>query len=117
MGVRPSLTSHRSFHSYCNVISADNAVDGLALIEAKVPDLVLSDVMMPGKTHAFEFNAREVLTFIRHGWDTVCGCHSGTAYDKLDTRNSSDGKGWRRGSSRGTGENTFIHRDDSFDLI
>ncbi|KAG9051349.1 hypothetical protein FS837_008444 [Tulasnella sp. UAMH 9824] len=33
---------------YCNVIEAQNGIEGLVAIEEKSPDLVLSDVMMPG---------------------------------------------------------------------
>ncbi|KIO32181.1 hypothetical protein M407DRAFT_18753 [Tulasnella calospora MUT 4182] len=36
------------FHSYCNILEAENAINGLVIIEEKAPDLVLSDVMMPG---------------------------------------------------------------------
>ncbi|KAG8934382.1 hypothetical protein FRC01_003339 [Tulasnella sp. 417] len=33
---------------YCNTIEAENGIEGLVAIEEKSPDLVLSDVMMPG---------------------------------------------------------------------
>ncbi|KAG8979497.1 hypothetical protein FRC05_008486 [Tulasnella sp. 425] len=36
------------FQSYCNVLEAESAIKGLGMIEEKAPDLVLSDVMMPG---------------------------------------------------------------------
>lgn len=34
---------------YCKIIEAQNGIDGLVAVEEKSPDLVLSDVMMPGK--------------------------------------------------------------------
>ncbi|KAG8986371.1 hypothetical protein FRB90_004052, partial [Tulasnella sp. 427] len=36
------------FQSHCNILEADNAVKGLSIIEEQSPNLVLSDVMMPG---------------------------------------------------------------------
>lgn len=43
------LTSFTRLRPYCNIIEAQNGIEGLVAIEEKTPDLVLSDDMMPGE--------------------------------------------------------------------
>lgn len=59
----------KSFQPYCKVLEAQNGIEGLVAIEQNSPDLVISDVMMPGENQ--ENGRYTELTFPRKGMDGI----------------------------------------------
>lgn len=56
---------------YCKIIEAQNGIDGLVAVEEKSPDLVLSDVMMPGKGRNIYRMYRLILNLVVPGMDGI----------------------------------------------